>query len=146
MGNLFKKLKSYDPPILIDLLRIATGGFIVYKGIVFATNFQSFTGDIETVGWILIAAHMGQGIIFVHIVGGSLLLLGGATRLMSLLNIPILAGAVLFNYKKMLTVDNYMELSTTIILLVILLVILMAGSGRLSIEKMRKREDEKTTA
>ena len=146
MGDLLTKLKAYNPPILVDFLRIAAGGFIVYKGIIFAANFQSFTSNIESVGWIMIAAHMGQVIIFIHVVCGSLLMLGGATRLMSLLNIPILAGAVIFNYMKMLTVENYVELETTIVLLVVLLIILATGSGRFSIEHMRKPSKDKITA
>ena len=143
MGGFIEKLRTYNPPILVDFLRIAVGGFIVYKGIIFAINFQSFTENIETVGWILIAAHLGQIIIFIHVVCGSLLLFGGATRWMALLNIPILVGAVVFNYKKMTMVDNDMELNTTVILLVGLILILLTGSGRLSIESMRKKEDMK---
>ena len=85
---------------------------------------------------------MGQLIIFVHVVCGSLLLLGGATRLMSLLNIPILTGAVIFNYQKMLTIENYVELETTVVLLVVLFLLLATGSGRFAIENMRKRSNK----
>ena len=145
MGDLIKKLKAYNPPILVDFIRIGAGGFLVYKGIIFGSSYQNFTANIDSVGWHMIAAHMGLIIIFVHVVGGSLLLLGGATRLMSLLNIPILIGAVILNYQKMLTVENYVELNTTVILLVVLLLVLITGSGRFSIERMRKRADEKAS-
>ncbi len=132
---------SVNAPTWVDPLRILVGGFIVYKGIIFTNNFQSFTANIESVGWYLVAAHLAQAIIFIHLVCGIILILGAATRLMSLVNIPILAGAVIFNYKQLLTADNYMEFEMAIAVLVLLVLVFYMGSGRFSLDYRRKQHE-----
>ena len=119
--GIVQKVESICPPILVDFVRIALGGFITYKGIVFASNFSSFTANIQSVGWVFIAAHLAHAIIFFHTVGGIILMFGALTRLVCLLNIPIVAGAVVFNYIRMPTRDGYMELPTASIVLVLLI-------------------------
>jgi len=104
--GIVQKIESINPPILVDVLRIALGGFITYKGIVFAANFDSFTANIQSVGWVFVAAHLAHAIIFIHLAGGIILMTGALTRWMCLLNIPILAGAVIFNYKQMVAITG----------------------------------------
>lgn len=135
--GIIQKIESINPPIIVDFLRIALGGFITFKGIVFASNFDSFTANIQSVGWVFVAAHLAHAIIFIHMAGGIILMCGALTRWMCLLNIPILAGAVIFNYKKMLTADNYMELPTAIIILALLILIAILGSGKFSLDYVR---------
>jgi putative oxidoreductase len=126
-------------PIWVDFLRIVVGAFIVYKGIIFTINFHDFTKDIRSEGWLMVASHMAHAIIFIHLVCGSLLTLGVASRWMSLLNIPILTGAVLFSYQKMTEGKGYLELETTLGVLAVLLLIFYFGSGRLSLDKIERR-------
>ncbi|MEP1033749.1 DoxX family protein [Ekhidna sp.] len=132
--GIIQKIESIRPPLLIDILRIALGGFITYKGIVFASNFDSFTANIQSVGWIFVAAHLAHAIIFIHMAGGIILMCGAITRWMCLLNIPILAGAVIFNYKQMLTADNYMEFPMAMSILVLLILVAITGSGKFSLD------------
>lgn len=131
-------LDSRHPPIWVDVLRIVVGLFIVYKGAIFTLNYESFTAHIASVGWIFIAAHLGQVIIFIHLVCGTILTLGAYTRVMSMLNIPIVAGAVVFNYKRLLTAENYMELPVAILVLALLILVFLYGSGRLSLDQRRR--------
>ncbi|WP_424961917.1 DoxX family protein [Ekhidna sp.] len=137
--GIIQKIESINPPILVDFLRIALGGFVTYKGIVFASNFDSFTANIQSVGWVFVAAHLAHAIIFIHMAGGIILMTGALTRWMCLLNIPILAGAVIFNYLQMLTASNYMELQTAVITLVLLIVIAITGSGKFSLDYLREQ-------
>ena len=130
-------LESLKAPLWVDVLRIVAGIAIVYKGIVFVSDFQSFTGEISTVGWIYIAAHLGHAIIFVHLVCGPVLLFGAYTRVMSLLNIPILAGAVVFNYQKMM-VSSDTEFPLTVGILVFLIITFFYGGGEWSLDYKRK--------
>lgn len=132
--GIIQKIESIRPPILVDILRIALGGFITYKGIVFASNFDSFTANIQSVGWIFVAAHLAHAIIFIHMAGGIILMCGAITRWMCLLNIPILAGAVIFNYKQMLTADNYMEFPVAVTILLLLILVAITGSGKFSLD------------
>ena len=62
---------------------------------------------------------------------------GVLTRWMCLLNIPTLAGAVIFNYKQMLTADNYMEFPMAVIILSLLVLIAITGSGKFSLDYVR---------
>lgn len=137
--GIIQKIESIRPPILVDILRIALGGFITYKGIVFASNFDSFTANIQSVGWVFVAAHLAHAIIFIHMAGGIILMCGALTRWMCLLNIPILAGAVMFNYLKMLTADNYMELPMAAVVLGLLILIAITGSGKFSLDFVRSQ-------
>lgn len=69
------------------------------------------------------------------------LTLGAATRLMSLANIPILAGAVIFNYKQVLASHNYMEFDMALIVLAALILVFFMGGGRFSLDYRRKKAD-----
>ena len=139
-------LTSIHAPVWVDPIRMAVGAFIFYKGMVFTSNFESFTTNIESVGWIFVAAHLAQAIIFIHLVGGIILFLGAATRIMSLVNIPILVGALIFNYKQMLMSHNYMEFEMAIVILVLLTLVFFMGGGWLSLDGYKRRMEEKTGA
>ena len=143
MKKLFEKMDRMQLPMIVDVIRIIVGGFIVYKGVLFVGDFHSFTANIQSVGWVFVAAHLAHAIIFIHMVAGSLLALGALTRWMSLLNIPILAGAVVFNYEKMLTSGNNLEFPITVALLVLLIGLFVVGSGKFSLDRYKKREDAK---
>lgn len=140
--GIIQKIESINPPILVDFLRIALGGFITYKGIVFASNFDSFTANIQSVGWIFVAAHLAHAIIFIHMAGGIILMCGAITRGMCLLNIPILAGAVIFNYKQMLTADNYMEFPVAVVVLGLLILVAITGSGKFSLDHIMTQRNK----
>ena len=82
---------------------------------------------------------MAHAIIFIHMAGGIILMCGALTRWMCILNIPILAGAVIFNYKQMLTENNYMEFPMAMIVLSLLLFIAIVGSGKFSLDHIKKQ-------
>ncbi len=146
MNKFINWLTSINAPVWVDPIRIIVGSFIFYKGIIFANNFESFTENIASVGWVLVAAHLAHAILFIHLVSGIILALGAATRIMSMVNIPILAGAVVFNYQNLLNVGNYMELDLAIIALLMLILTFFMGGGRFSLDYMRKKREMKTTA
>lgn len=138
LTKIINSLDSVKAPIWVDFVRIAVGLFIIYKGVIFTNNFEGFTSNIQSVGWIYIASHLSIGIIFIHLVCGIILVLGAYTRWMSLLNLPILIGAVVFNIKRISMVDDYIELEMAIIISLLLMVIIYFGSGKLSLENRRK--------
>jgi uncharacterized membrane protein YphA (DoxX/SURF4 family) len=138
-------LDSRHPPAGMDFIRILLGIFIVYKGVQFTSNFQQFTADIESIGWAFIAAHAAQYILFIHFVGGLLIVMGAFTRAMCLLNLPILAGAVVFNSQKYFTMQN-MELPVAAIVLALLIIFFIYGSGRISVDELRRKGKEAEAA
>src|SRR2546423_9091908 len=82
----------------MDILRIALGLFLGFKGIEFANNMSSLmtlmTNWVPFGGFMLIiVAHY---ILFAHLLGGFLLVLGLLTRFACIIQIPILLGAIIF--------------------------------------------------
>ncbi len=131
-------------PGFLDIFRIVLGLFITFKGLQFITHMndlENTTSDINT--WFA-GAFIAHYVIFAHILGGPMIVMGLFTRIVSLIQIPILIGAVfLVNAPKgFLSVGNYMELGLSLVVLVGLIVFLVFGAGRYSLDAKRRREME----
>ena len=71
---------------------------------------------------------------WLHLLGGTMIILGLFTRLSSLVQIPILLGAVfIVNAKKAFSL-NETDLLFSIVILMLLLFFLLEGGGRLSLD------------
>ncbi|GAC1301629.1 MAG: hypothetical protein NVSMB24_04800 [Mucilaginibacter sp.] len=123
-------------PIAIDVLRILLGLFLLIKGYIFLQN-------IGYLKWILSThelTNLSSGtitfimsyVIFIHIAGGALIMLGILTRLASLLQLPIIIAAIFMinDFKSVLNTDLWLSVLSGILLLVFLLI----GSGPLSLD------------
>ena len=128
------------PPMWMDILRIALGIFIFYKGYVFTKNFEDLAQLMTTSDWFFGTIVMAHYVSIVHMAGGALIALGAFTRSNCLLNVPILLGAVLINYERFYTVDQHMELITAIAVLALLVIYFFLGGGRYSIDELRRRD------
>jgi uncharacterized membrane protein YphA (DoxX/SURF4 family) len=106
-------------------------------------ELQSTTSGITT--WFT-GAVLAHYIVFAHILGGPLIIAGLFTRVMCLLQIPILIGAVIFVNapKGHLSLGNYMELWASVLVLAGLVVFVIFGAGRYSLDARRRREMETT--
>lgn len=129
-------------PGFLDIFRIALGIFITYKGLHFIMNMDELEMSAGGVNLWFAGAAIAHYVIFAHILGGPLIVFGLFTRIVCLLQIPILLGAVvLVNYPKgFLSVGNHMELEISLIVLIGLIVFMVFGAGRFSIDAMRRRE------
>jgi uncharacterized membrane protein YphA (DoxX/SURF4 family) len=89
-------------------------------------------------------ATLAHYVVFAHILGGPLLAFGLFTRIVCVINLPVLIGAVIFvNYPKgFLSVGNHMELEMSLIVLAGLIVFIIFGAGKYSIDAKRRREAE----
>lgn len=133
-------------PGFLDFFRIALGMFITYKGLQFITNMaelQSTTAGITT--WFAGAA-LAHYIIFAHILGGPLIIAGLFTRIVCLLQLPILIGAVVFVNapKGHLALGSTMELWASLLVLAGLVVFVIFGAGRYSLDAKRRKEMQAT--
>jgi putative oxidoreductase len=81
-------------------------------------------------------------IVFAHILGGPMIAVGLFTRIVSLIQLPILIGAVfMVNYPKgHLAIGQHMELWLSLLVLVGLIVMMVFGAGQYSIDAKRRRE------
>lgn len=131
-------------PGFLDIFRIVLGLFITFKGLQFITHMNDLENTTSDINIWFAGAFIAHYVIFAHILGGPLIIMGLYTRIVSLIQIPILIGAVfLVNAPKgFLSVGNYMELGLSLIVLVGLIVFLVFGAGRYSLDARRRREME----
>ncbi len=135
---------NHHRPGFLDIFRIALGIFITYKGLQFITNMdelQNTTRDIST--W-LAGATLAHYVIFAHLLGGPLIVAGLFTRIICLIQLPILIGAVIFVNapKSQLSLGSYMELWLSLLVLAGLIVFIIFGAGKYSIDAKRRKEME----
>ena len=138
--NLVQRVEHWGDthhPQWLDILRIALGIFLCYKGVEFLSNmsdmlalmtskmsFGSFTSVL-----------MSNYISFAHILGGILLILGVLTRFACILQIPILIGAIFFINSSPDMYRPFSQLMLAIGVLLLLICFLIVGNGRLSFLK-----------
>jgi uncharacterized membrane protein YphA (DoxX/SURF4 family) len=82
-------------------------------------------------------------IVFAHIVGGLLLILGLLTRFACIIQIPILIGAIFFVGSSPDLLRPYSELLISILVLLLLIYFLIVGNGPLSFNWLFPSEEGK---
>jgi putative oxidoreductase len=147
--NLLEKFEYWGDrhhPKWLDIIRIALGKFLFWKGIDFLRNTSDLISMMELrspfSGFVIIL--LGHYVAFAHIIGGFFLTIGMFTRAACLIQIPILLGAVIFvniNATKD-AFSPYSELFLSIIVLLLLIYFLIIGNGPLSV-KMPPEEHAK---
>jgi putative oxidoreductase len=136
---------DHHHPKYLDILRIALGIFLCFKGIEFARNSTLLN---EMIGRqvpfdSLLLLLLGHYVIFAHIMGGFLLALGLLTRFACAIQIPILIGAIIFVNSDL--VNHFTALLLSILILCLLVYFTIIGSGPWSVDyAMEKgaKEDE----
>ena len=148
--NLLQKFEYWGDrhhPKWLDIIRIALGVFLLYKGIDFLRN----TSDLVSLmslrspfGSFLIIL-LGHYVTFAHILGGFFLTIGMFTRAACLIQIPILIGAIIFVNSSSDVLRPYSELFLSILILLLVIYFLIVGNGPLSVkfpEEEKKRSQE----
>ena len=129
--------------LFLDLIRMYLGLGLIAKGIYFIVDghfvgrvlLENQTLDIGT-------AFLSHYIPIAHIAGGALMLVGLATRLGAIIQLPILFGAVFFVHLREGLFTRGQSLEFTALVLFLLLIFAVVGSGRLSLDHyMRRRRD-----
>jgi uncharacterized membrane protein YphA (DoxX/SURF4 family) len=132
-------------PKWLDYIRIALGLFLCYKAITFLINMSYLVGLMNKANMgvsSFMVIMFGQFIIIVTLMSGILLILGLHTRIICLVQIPILISAlVLLNRSGSGAVDTS-ELFLTILTLILLIGFLVVGNGPLSYSKLFREEDK----
>jgi uncharacterized membrane protein YphA (DoxX/SURF4 family) len=134
MSNNIERIEHWGEthhPKWVDIVRIALGVFLVYKGIDFLRNMGAMND--------LLANHLSFGpffvimlghyIVFAHILGGIFIAIGALTRFACLIQIPILLGAIIFVNLSKDVFRPYSELVISILVLLLLVYFLIAGNG-----------------
>lgn len=123
-------------PKYMDIVRIALGVFLVFKGIEFATNSSTFSAvmsrQLPFSGLLLLL--LSHYIIFAHIVGGFMLAVGLLTRVVCLLQLPILLGALIFVSWDVM--EHFPGFFITLVILALLVWFCIIGSGPWSLDRV----------
>lgn len=144
--NLLEKFEYWGDrhhPKWLDIIRIALGIFLCWKGIDFLRNTSDLIALMKNRSpfgefVIILVAHY---VAFAHVLGGFFLAIGMFTRAACLIQIPILLGAIVFvNISATKDAFNpYSELFLSVIVLLLLIYFLIIGNGPLSV-KMPEEE------
>ena len=137
--NLIHKIERWGDshhPKFLDIIRIALGIFLLLKGLGFMDNTANLKSIIENRADIDVSPALLMALVyyvtFVHLVGGTLIALGIMTRFSSLMQIPVVFGAVFF--VNILQSPFNTDLTSSFMALILLVVFAVIGSGKLSLE------------
>ncbi len=142
--NLVQRVEHWGDahhPQWLDLIRIALGLFLCFKGVDFLMNMGSMLDLITNKMSFgsFTSMLMSNYIAFAHLLGGILLILGVLTRFACLIQIPILIGAIMFVNSSLYR--PFSALALPIVVLLLLILFLVVGNGKWSFLKF---PDEKT--
>ncbi len=135
-------------PGFLDFFRIVLGIFITYKGVEFASNIQALEMTVQGLNMAYMGIVLAHYVIFAHLLGGPLIVFGVLTRIMCLIQVPILLGAVILVEapKGFMSVGNHMGLELAIGVLIGLVVFVIFGAGKFSIDEKRRQEKAREQA
>ncbi|MGC4099936.1 DoxX family protein [Ferruginibacter sp.] len=130
----------------LDIVRVALGAFICYKGISFLANMSTLLGllsstNMNSGSFALLL--LGQFIVIVHLLGGFFIMIGLHTRLACLSQIPILIGAIVLLRVSGSGSLASQDMVTTIVVLALLLLFLVMGNGPWSYDRMFVEEKKR---
>jgi uncharacterized membrane protein YphA (DoxX/SURF4 family) len=118
-------------PKWLDIIRIVLGLFLCFKGYDFLQNSGVVMGAlaVKTSFGNFTFMVLSHYVVFAHIIGGILLVVGYLTRFACLVQIPILLGAIFFLSTASDVLKPYNEIFLTVIVLLLLCYFLIAGNG-----------------
>lgn len=124
----------------IDVLRIYLGFALVVKGIYFVINMQEIERLVGSIG--LFENVLAWYVVFAHVIGGFALAVGLGTRIASLLNISVLAGAIIFVHSGEGLFSKGQGLEFSLFILFSLCLVLWRGSGKVSLDNFFRHHEE----
>lgn len=130
-------------PKWLDYIRIMLGCFLCFKAISFLINMSYLVSLMNKAHMGIdsfIIVFLGQFIVIITLLSGIFLIFGIHSRLVCIIQIPILIGALVLLNRAGST--NMIELLLTIVTLMLLVCFLVTGNGPLSYNKMFHEEDK----
>ena len=125
--------RKHHPKWLV-VIRVALGLSLFLKGFSFIQNSVLLPGLISQTSFIQNAPWLATAIPWIHLLCGSLLIVGLFTRLSCLVQIPVLLGAVFLVNIKMGILAGGSDLLLSVIILILLVFFFIEGGGPLSLD------------
>src|SRR5258705_13645319 len=132
--NFLQRLEQWGNghhPKWMDIIRIALGIFLCYKGADFLFNMSTLINLMKSRSSFGEFAFTlaGQYVVFAHILGGFFLIIGLFTRFACAIQIPILFGAVIFVNSNRDMLHPYSQLILSLVVLLLLIYFFISGNG-----------------
>ncbi|MVT08068.1 DoxX family protein [Chitinophaga tropicalis] len=141
--NLLQRIDRWGEahhPRWIDAVRVLLGVFLFYKGVVFIQNIDVLKTVINQSPFLTVLSFwLAHYIVFAHLAGGILIVLGLLTRVAILAQLPILLGALIFVHTPTGLFDVHSETGLSILVLLLLIFFLVEGSGPISFDNYMRR-------
>lgn len=141
--NILHRLEHWGDthhPKWVDIIRIALGIFLIYKGIIFpqqmAKALLAMPNFMSGNYFLLNSAQ--YLVLFAHLLGGAFLVFGIYVRFACLLQIPILLVAIFLILSTNDAWNPFAELPIALIVLGLLCFFLVVGNGSISVAKYLK--------
>lgn len=130
----------------LDIFRIMLGLFILYKGLYFLTHLNDLKLITSGLNAYVTGTALAHYIVLAHCLGGPLLTCGLFTRAVSAIQLPILIGAVFLvnDPQGHLSLNQYMELWSSLAVLAGLLILIVFGAGSYSLDARRRNDIDVT--
>ena len=135
--TLNQKDYSRNFPKWLTLFRVMLGIILLVKGISFFHNSTALESMMHGKGWNMFdtnAQTLSFIITYANLLGGLFIATGLFTRWASVVQIPILIGAIIFNIEAGISFSNK-ELVLSALTLLLLLIFVIKGSGALSADE-----------
>ena len=130
----------------IDFIRITLGIILIFKGFQYINNMTALSELMNKAPFVntFSVGMVSHYVVFAHLIGGALVMIGLLTRFGCLIQIPILLGAIIFVNIAGGLFQPHSELWFSVIILILLAFFAVEGSGPLSIDEwMKTHNDEK---
>ena len=129
---------SRHHPKWLVVLRVALGLCLFIKGFEFIQNSVELTSFFSATSYFQKATWMNTVIPWVHLLGGSMIVVGLFTRFWTLVQIPILLGAIFFVHTKTGVFAGESGPLFPLIILVLLIFFFVEGGGPISLDSYFK--------
>ncbi len=136
------KISAWDDkyPFLFVILRVMLGLILAIRGIFFLTSIQPLFHLIKSSSLNELNMNMTLALVisWVHLLGGTFIILGLLTRISAWAQIPILIGAILFINLNGGLSQSFSELLLSVFVLILSALFALAGGGRISMDNYAK--------
>lgn len=134
---------SKHHPKWLVFLRVTLGLCLFIKGLEFIQNSVLLSDVLSQTSFIKNASWLTTLIPWLHLLGGALIIAGLFTRLSSLVQMPILIGAIIFINAKRGVFAGESDLLFSIIILILLVFFFIEGGGPLSLDNFLRKNSKK---
>ena len=129
---------SKHHPKWLVVLRVVLGLCLFLKGFGFIQNSVELTSFFSETSYFQKATWLNTIIPWIHLLGGTMIIAGLFTRLWTLVQIPILLGAIFFINTKTGIFAGESDLMFPIIILILLVFFFIEGGGPISLDNYFK--------